>query len=75
MSDGKMDLDSLGLKFGDAAASDGVVEIGSIELGGQDYSAVPDETPYRLDVSRTAGGYALRLRFQVSLEGPCFRCL
>ena len=30
----------------------------------------------RLDISRTTGdGYALRLRFEASLVGPCMRCL
>jgi uncharacterized protein len=30
----------------------------------------------RLDISRTTGdGYALRLRFEASLAGPCMRCL
>jgi uncharacterized protein len=30
----------------------------------------------RLDVSRTTGaGYALRLRFEATLVGPCMRCL
>jgi uncharacterized protein len=29
----------------------------------------------RLDVSRTMGGFALRLRFAAQLEGPCMRCL
>jgi uncharacterized protein len=29
-----------------------------------------------LDISRTTGdGYALRLRFEVSIAGPCMRCL
>jgi uncharacterized protein len=32
--------------------------------------------PVRLDVSRTTGeGYALRLRFDATLSGPCMRCL
>ena len=32
--------------------------------------------PVRLDISRTTGnGYALRLRFEASLVGPCMRCL
>jgi uncharacterized protein len=71
----KIDLDALGLSFGDATAIDGTVEIDPVELGGQTYVAVPTEVPYQLDVSRTAGGFALRLRFGVELEGPCFRCL
>jgi uncharacterized protein len=36
----------------------------------------PGTVPVRLDVSRTTGaGYALRLRFEASLTGPCMRCL
>ena len=32
--------------------------------------------PVRLDVSRTTGnGWALRLRFAVTIAGPCMRCL
>jgi uncharacterized protein len=31
--------------------------------------------PARLDVSRTAAGYAMRLRFSGELSGPCVRCL
>jgi uncharacterized protein len=29
----------------------------------------------RLDVSRTSSGYALRLRYEAELSGPCVRCL
>jgi uncharacterized protein len=32
--------------------------------------------PVRLDISRTTGnGWAVRLRFEASLNGPCMRCL
>jgi uncharacterized protein len=45
-------------------------------LGGERYRATPGLVPARLDVSRTtANGYALRLRFQAALDGPCMRCL
>jgi uncharacterized protein len=37
---------------------------------------LPSPVPVRLDISRTTGqGYALRLRFSASLQGPCMRCL
>ena len=37
---------------------------------------MPGIVPVRLDVSRTTGsGWALRLRFSVSVSGPCMRCL
>ena len=29
----------------------------------------------RLDLSRTAGGYAIRMRFTAHVAGPCMRCL
>ena len=70
-----IDLDGLGLTYGDASQLDGTVELGEIHLGGQDYVATPAATAYRLDVSRTSTGYAMRLRFRVELSGPCFRCL
>jgi uncharacterized protein len=36
----------------------------------------PALVPVRLDISRTTGdGYALRLRFEATLAGPCMRCL
>jgi uncharacterized protein len=36
----------------------------------------PELVQVRIDVSRTtANGYALRLRFEASLAGPCMRCL
>src|SRR5690348_13287694 len=44
--------------------------------GGGRSSAAPPLAPTRLDVSRTTGdGYALRLRFEAALDGPCMRCL
>jgi uncharacterized protein len=46
------------------------------ELGGERYEVEPAAVPARLDVSRTTGeGYALRLRFEAALSGPCMRCL
>ena len=38
--------------------------------------STPELVPVRLDISRTTGdGYALRLRFEATLAGPCMRCL
>lgn len=70
-----IDLDELGLSFGGATVLEGEVELGEVELAGQTYRAEPDRTPFRLDISRTSSGYALRLRFRSRLSGPCFRCL
>jgi uncharacterized protein len=45
-------------------------------IGGERYPVGPGLVPARLDISRTTGdGYALRLRFDATLAGPCMRCL
>ncbi len=45
-------------------------------LGGERYGVEDELIPVQLDVSRTtANGYALRLRFDARLAGPCMRCL
>jgi uncharacterized protein len=47
-----------------------------VELGAQSYVvAGGDPLPVRLDLSRTAAGYAVRLRFTAHVAGPCMRCL
>ena len=52
------------------------VSIDPFVLGGERYSVEPVLVPVKLDISRTTGeGYALRLRFEASLAGPCMRCL
>ncbi|HEX8645948.1 MAG TPA: DUF177 domain-containing protein [Thermoleophilaceae bacterium] len=51
------------------------VQLDAFEFGGQRYAAQASLTPVVLDVSRTVGGYALRLRFESTLDGPCVRCL
>ena len=71
----KVDLDALGLSYGDATRIKGEVAPERVSLGGQDYEPVPAEPGFVLDVSKTSAGYALRLRFEVELAGPCFRCL
>jgi uncharacterized protein len=52
------------------------VAIGPFMMGGDRYVVEPEFVPVAIDLSRTTGnGYALRLRFEVSLTGPCMRCL
>jgi uncharacterized protein len=52
------------------------VAIDPFTLAGQKYAVDADLVPARLDISRTTGaGYALRLRFEARLDGPCMRCL
>jgi uncharacterized protein len=71
----KIDLGELALSFGEATTVEGLVALGALTLGGQEYHMVPEEIPFRLDVSRASSGHALRLRFEAAVEGPCFRCL
>jgi uncharacterized protein len=51
------------------------VQLDAFEFGGQTYAAQAELTPVVLDVARTVAGYALRLRFESTLDGPCVRCL
>jgi uncharacterized protein len=70
------DLGSLRMNSGEGRRFDLAVALGSFELGGEPYRTEPDLVPAVLDVSRTtANGYALRLRFEVAVAGPCMRCL
>jgi uncharacterized protein len=70
------DLGRLGLASGEGRRLDLLVHIDPFSFGGQDYAVVPELVPARLDVSRTTqSGWALRLRFAATLEGPCVRCL
>ena len=54
---------------------DVAVDPGSLELGGHLYALADGEVNARLEVSRTASGYAMRLTFDATLVGPCMRCL
>jgi uncharacterized protein len=69
-----LDLGRLSLSSGEGRRMDLDVEVESLMLGGQRY-ATDRPAQVRLDVSRTTVGYALRLRTDVHLEGPCMRCL
>jgi uncharacterized protein len=70
------DLTGLRLTAGEGRNLDLNVALGQFQLGGQSYAVTDDPVPLRLDISRTTGdGYALRLRFRATLEGPCMRCL
>jgi len=69
------DLGGLRLSSGEAGSVDLNVPVDPLAFGGQIYTA-GGEVQTRLDVSRTTGaGYALRLRFDLRLSGPCMRCL
>jgi uncharacterized protein len=70
------DLGGLRLTSGEGRRLDLSVGIEPFSLAGERYPVEPALVPVRLDVSRTTGdGYALRLRFEASIVGPCMRCL
>jgi len=71
-----LDLAPLRLSSGEGRSIDLEVAVDRFDLSGQTYDVEPAVVPVRLDVSRTtANGYALRLRFEAALAGPCMRCL
>lgn len=70
------DLSSLRLTTGEGRKLELSVAPGPFELAGEAYTVEPPLLDARLDVSKTTGsGYALRLRFEAELAGPCMRCL
>ena len=69
------ELGRLGLGSGEGRRLDLRVSIDPLEFGGERYLPVPAAAPVSLDVARTTQGYSLRLRYSVSLSGPCARCL
>jgi uncharacterized protein len=72
----ELDLASLRLTPGEGRRLELAVPIDGLELGAERYEAQPADVPVRLEVSRmTGGGYALHLRFEAAIAGPCMRCL
>jgi uncharacterized protein len=70
------DLGGLHLSAGEGRRLELSVAIDPFSLGGEEYSVQSELVPARLDISRMTGhGYALRLRFEAALAGPCMRCL
>jgi uncharacterized protein len=70
------DLAALRMTAGEGRSIELAQPIQPFDLAGQHYEVTPSPVPLRLDVSRTThSGWALRLRFEAALEGPCMRCL
>ncbi|MCD6015823.1 MAG: hypothetical protein K0R88_1907 [Solirubrobacterales bacterium] len=70
-----IDLARLGLSRGQGTRLELRVDPGALELAGGDYRFGEGAVETRIDVSRTAAGYALRLRFGGPVAGACMRCL
>jgi uncharacterized protein len=69
------ELGGLALRSGEGRRLDLEVEVYPLEFGGERYAASASPVSVRLDAARTTTGYSLRLRYAVTLEGPCARCL
>jgi uncharacterized protein len=70
-----IDLARLSLAYGEGTRLDLPVGLEPLKLGGQTYAPVGDAVEARIDLSRPSNGYAFRLRFPLSVQGPCMRCL
>ena len=75
MERGKFDLERLGLRSGQAGRLDLRLAPDPPTVGGEPYPVEGEEVDARVEVSRTASGFALRLLAEVAIIGPCARCL
>ena len=69
------DLRTLRIRSGDQARESVEIGLEPLLLGGQSYEPRPNPAPAELTVTRASSGNVLELALDVSLEGPCFRCL
>jgi uncharacterized protein len=69
------ELRKLRLRSGDQAREQVEIELAPLLLAGQEYLAQPNPVPGDLTVTRAATGTVLQLAFDLTLHGPCFRCL
>jgi uncharacterized protein len=69
------DLRKLRLRSGDQARERVEIELEPLTLAGQEYTPQPNPAPAELQVTRASSGTVLELSLDVSLAGPCFRCL
>jgi uncharacterized protein len=70
-----IDLTRIAPAPGDGRRVDLAVVPGELSCGDETYAVEGEAATATLDVSRTVGGYALRLRFAAQVEGACVRCL
>ena len=69
------DLRALRVRSGDQAREAVEIALEPLHLGGQTYEPRPNPAAAELAVTRASSGTVLELAFDVSLAGPCFRCL
>ena len=69
------DLTQPNLRPGEARHLDLEVALGEFTFGTDHYVADPPFAAARLDLTRMASGWSLRLRLRSPISGPCMRCL
>ena len=70
------DLGALRLTSGEGRRLELEVALDALTFAAESYEIQPAVVAAVLDIScMTRGGYALRLRFDAALRGPCMRCL
>jgi uncharacterized protein len=69
------DLRTLRLRGGDQSRERVEIELDPLVIAGQTYEPQPNPAPAELTVTRASSGTVLELAVDVSIEGPCFRCL
>jgi uncharacterized protein len=69
------DLRKLRLRSGDQVLERVEIELEPLLLAGQEYEPRPNPVSAELLVTRASSGTVLELAFDVTLAGPCFRCL
>lgn len=69
------DLRRIRLRSGDQVRERVEIEVAPLLLGGQEYVARPNPVSADLSVTRASTGTVLELAFDLTLDGPCFRCL
>jgi uncharacterized protein len=69
------DLRTVRIRSGDQARERVEIDLEPLLLGGQTYEPRPDPAPAELTVTRASSGTVLELALDVTLAGPCFRCL
>jgi uncharacterized protein len=71
----RFDLRRLTLRGGDQHREEVAADLAPLVLGGQEYVPQPDPAPARLTITKAGSGTVFELDLEVSLHGPCFRCL
>ncbi|HEY3766668.1 MAG TPA: YceD family protein [Gaiellales bacterium] len=70
-----LDVGNLALKPGDVRRLRVPVAIDPLQFGGERYEVVADPEGADVELQAMVGGLYLKLRFEATVAGPCYRCL